>query len=216
MNTEVNRDINAHGHTIRLNTGALFDPFEPDPTLVTPYVIGYGLSSVYRWAGQVSPRLTVAQHTVMVSHLAEHLAHLWNDVRFQRLMDLAYNPTEEGQGGLLHDVEEGLGFQDLPGPMKAHPLMAGYKSAANKCRDSILIHYGLNPGKSKVVTAADRHIEADEGFILKPSREMHCERFGYLGNVLTPDEALEAWLDRFKALWPGVDVHQPFVKGNRA
>lgn len=106
---------------IRLRSGRMFDPLNPDPKQITIEDIAYGLAGQFRYAGH--SRFTVAQHSVLGAR------YLGNDP--------AALPF------LLHDAEEGLGLPDLSRPVKHDPRFSFYVNSGYILQDAIWFRFNI-------------------------------------------------------------------------
>jgi hypothetical protein len=100
-------------------TGKRFYPLNPNPDDIDIRDIAYVLSGEYRFGGHCKPRITVAQHSVMVSwHVSDENA-LW---------------------GLLHDASEAY-VRDLNRPIKLQ--IPEYKEIENRILRAVATRYLL-------------------------------------------------------------------------
>jgi len=83
-----------------------FRPFEPKVEDVIPEDIIYGLCGAWRFGGRTVPRMTVAEHVVLVSLIIEEL---WG--------------PKYAAAGLLHDACEAY-THDLPAPIRGSITVA--------------------------------------------------------------------------------------------
>lgn len=131
---------------IRLLNGALFDPYNPDPSLVGHGDIAHSLSNLCRFNGHCQPFYSVAQHSVEVER----------DVRRN-------NPDaspEIRMWALMHDAPESLtGFGDVCGPVKPAFLT---NLEAQIMRRVICRHYALGVDMPPEVRDADLRMLALE------------------------------------------------------
>ena len=123
-----------------------FHPLSPRRSEITIETIAYGCAGEPRFAGHTRPRYFVAEHCVRVSRL---------------LAQWGYSPKVQ-LAGLLHDAAEGLGFRDLPSPVKRAPRMAGYRVAERNCQRVVYRKFGLPPWEPVAVKRADMVLLATE------------------------------------------------------
>jgi hypothetical protein len=81
---------------IQTRDGGRFDLLDPDPALIDVEAIAHSLGMLCRFTGHVDRFLSVAQHSVLVSHLC---------------------PPEHALTGLLHDATEAF-VGDVASPLK--------------------------------------------------------------------------------------------------
>lgn len=120
---------------IELCDGRLFNPVEPDPSLMSLEVISYALANCTRFAGQTKRFYSIAQHSVLVSVLTRQ------DHQAQRC-------------ALLHDADECFGLPDLPTPIK--PLFPDYVAAQKRIGAAVDTRYNITPELHARIKPADR------------------------------------------------------------
>jgi hypothetical protein len=128
-------DQNAAGK-IRTFTNKLVNPWDMQPDDIDIRDIAEHLSNETRYAGAVG-FYSVAQHCVLVSEY--------------------FDTPEQILAGLLHDAEEAY-FKDMPSPIKANPMMEGYRNGARECRKRIFQKFGLG-GKYEQLMPAVKVID---------------------------------------------------------
>jgi hypothetical protein len=122
--------------TILLASGAVYDPFNPDPEVINISDIAYALGGITRFGGHSNPRISVAEHCIRVARLARpELAGEYS--RPFALFRLAC---------LLHDATESLGLCDLPRPIKHQPELAFYCALEDRNARTIEFAFGLPEG----------------------------------------------------------------------
>lgn len=102
--------MNRYETYITTASGKQLHVFLSQPEEILAEDIATGLSNECRWGGQLNDFYSVAQHSLMVGYVAEQLAHKAG------LSDAVARMI--GLAGHLHDAAEGLGFRDLPTPIK--------------------------------------------------------------------------------------------------
>lgn len=112
-------------HEIRMSSGTYIDPTKVRVDNININDIARGLANECRYAGQVSPFYSVAQHSVLVSRNV--------------------SPGNELKG-LLHDSAEGLGFKDMPRPLKTNWGMWWYRRQEDKLLNKVFKRFDLEPG----------------------------------------------------------------------
>lgn len=95
--------------------------------------VATGLSNTCRWAGQIRKFWSVAQHSIIVSHLC---------------------PPAQALHGLLHDRSEAY-ICDVSAPLKRLPEMAGYKRVEDRLMRASGMAFGVPPHKTPDIDAAD-------------------------------------------------------------
>jgi 5'-deoxynucleotidase YfbR-like HD superfamily hydrolase len=154
--------------------------------------IAGGLARVYRWNGQVSEFISVAEHSVMVSTL------LWQRGETHRVQLL----------GLLHDACEAY-IGDVPGPFKA--LLPDYERLEEELTTQILqefVDQAWQGPLPTVVKSADWEALYIEARRLKIPNIEEWPRFAEFPakfwhpslQFWNPEKAEKAFLDRFKTL----------------
>lgn len=107
-------------------------PFAPRPGELQIRDIARGLAGTYRYRAQTRRLYNVAEHSVIVS---------------------LYVAPEHAREALLHDASEAY-FGDMVGPLKAAPLMAGFRLVEDRLQAAIYEAFGVVP---TVKSAADVH-----------------------------------------------------------
>ena len=103
--------------TILLSTGRYFDFLNPQPLTIGE--VAHALSNLCRFTGHCTSFYSVAQHSVLVSHLL---------------------PDELAAQGLLHDAVEAV-MGDMSGPLKR--LFPQYKELEHRIEAVVLAGFGL-------------------------------------------------------------------------
>jgi len=148
-------------HTYR---GIKFDLLNPQPSMVDPLDLVISLAHICRFTGHTGELYSVAQHSVLVSQLAENLANeKWGDdcQEHERIRLLA------AKLGLMHDASEAY-TNDLSRPLRhIEPLGSAFKAIEDKVRRAIFIKFNLQwPAQSdlwKLVKFADDCLLLTEG-----------------------------------------------------
>lgn len=137
------------------------------------------------------PAYSVAQHCVLVS----------------LLVGRAGGGLTAQRAGLLHDVAEALGFNDLAGPLRDQPEMWWYRKKERECKLSVCEHYFWIPREGEKCWSRVR--EADELALWVEKRDLLAPEDWWEGPlvlcvepivVLTQEEAERAWWDRASEL----------------
>lgn len=174
---------------IELSSGLYFDVCRPDHTLVNIRDIAHALSNLCRFNGHCREFYSVAQHSVLVSHIVpKPLAFL----------------------GLMHDAAEAY-LGDISKPLKAE--LPDFKRMENAVLAEIRAHYlhefhSFGEEAQEQVRHADLVALATEARDLMPSGGRDwavlqgIEPWPHRIEVpLLPKEARRAFLDRFHDLW---------------
>jgi hypothetical protein len=153
-------------------SGVWFYPFDPKPEEVRHDDIVMGLLHECRYNGQVPRFLSVAEHSVKVAAMAEHLIML--DVRAGRVAEeYAFHAALYG---LLHDAHEAY-LGDIISPLKKcimHASGEAWEVIEGRVQAAILDAYGLPPPTPEVeavVDLADRFALYCEAIVLKSNSQ---------------------------------------------
>ena len=153
----------------RMLSGRRLDLLDPSPVDVEIEDIAHGLARVARWNGQTigDHALSVAQHSVIVEHIADTLNPAPNWGPKQRL------------AALLHDAAEYV-VGDLISPFKA-ALGLDYKSFELSLMQAIHLRFGL-PGRlsdadEARIKQADRVAAYYEATVLAGFETDEAQRF---------------------------------------
>lgn len=120
------------------DSGVKFYPLSPRFNDININDIAHGLSQLCRFSGQTTSFLSVAQHSLMVSEIAEDLC------------------PGAALAGLLHDASEAY-MVDIPSPIKTAPFMSGYRRAEDHLIKLIFKKFDVpvNDGIMEAVKEAD-------------------------------------------------------------
>ncbi len=125
------------GDWMQTANGRAFWPLDPRATEVHLDDIAHSLAHQCRFAGHCREFYSVAQHSVLVSHLV---------------------PLEDALWGLLHDASEAY-LVDLPRPVKRSPGVGpAYRVAEGAVTDAICDHFGLPRQEPESVKLADNRV----------------------------------------------------------
>lgn len=134
---------------IQLFSGRIFNPCEITKNSYTLEDIAHGLMNQPRFSGHTLLEYNVAQHCIIMSR--------WFRKR---------NKNEEAKWALLHEVSEGLGFCDVPTPIKYLPELQGYRKLSKSVDAQILEHFGLIGKMPKEVKDLDTRMFFAEAKVL--------------------------------------------------
>ena len=148
-------DDGRHGGWIMTAGGSRFWPFDPRPTDVTLEDIAHSLALRCRWGGCCQRFYSVAEHSLGVAAIAQHLAR-----RNGLDADLAH------AHGLLHDAEEAY-LADIPRPIKA--FLPGWNRIADRVQSTVLEAIGLGPPTAEVAEVVR---QADDIMLLIESQSL--------------------------------------------
>lgn len=114
---------------LQVTGGVAFDLTDPAPDAITPYIIGTALSRQCRFLG----------HTLFWYSVAEHSSIVADEVKPENVPQVG--EAELRLIALLHDASEAY-LGDLPGPLKSHPLLAGYRQFEERIQRVIYRKFG--------------------------------------------------------------------------
>lgn len=123
---------------IYTNSGKHFNLINPQPEQICINDIACGLSNICRFTGQLNEFYSVAQHSVLASHIV---------------------PPEFAFEALMHDAQEAY-LGDVSSPLKG--LLPDYRRIERVVEMVIRMNYGLPVVMSSVVKHADLTLLATE------------------------------------------------------
>lgn len=125
---------------IQTYSGRRFCPTNPNPDAIVIQDIAHALSMQCRFTGHTKKFYSVAQHSVLVSHMCDEKDALW---------------------GLLHDASEAY-LVDVPRPLKRSGHFQAYLDFEARMQEAICKRFGLPYGEPPSVKRADTKLLATE------------------------------------------------------
>lgn len=181
----------APGPYLQTVSGRWVNPFDPDPAQLDADDIARALANQCRFGGHSRVFYSVAQHSVIVSHLVQERG----------------GDVEDVFAALMHDASEAY-LGDMPHPLKHRsPLGAAFREAEDHLEQAIRDRFRI---KSDVpaIKHADRALLATErrAFSAETWHWPELEGVEPLDLELTawsPDEAADAFAHRYGELQAG-------------
>lgn len=171
----------AHGPTITLASGKIFDFLNPHGSDFDIHDVAHGLAHVCRYAGQCRDFYSVAEHSLLVSDVV----------------------TEYRYEALLHDAAEAF-IGDITRPLKQ--LLPEYKRIEAEVEDAVADRFSLDRGYRSVVKAADLSVlAAEQAQVMAAGTDAWAAEANIIPadivvRYLAPREAKRQFLERFAEL----------------
>jgi hypothetical protein len=156
---------------IQLYSGRKFDPIWPTPSSFTLEDVLQGMLEAPRFAGQYHIPYKVAQHCLTGAR--------WFRKR---------NMLREAKFFLWHEGAEGLGFCDLPTPIKYLPEMEPYRILSNTVDLAVFKKAGLLGEKPKDVKDLDTRMAAAEAKVIMNPIPMWSLDFDTTDIIIRPSK----------------------------
>jgi hypothetical protein len=163
-------------------SGICFRPFAPQSENIRIEDIAHALSQQPRFGGHTREFYSIAQHSILVSHLCR---------------------TEDALWGLLHDASEAY-LQDVCRPLKALDEFGAYRAAESRLQRCIVERFSLGSEQPSSVTVADDWMLAVEyrdlmtpvgdHFLAEPPAHVTVS----ITRPWSPETAEQKFLDRFE------------------
>jgi uncharacterized protein len=169
------------GPTIMLNSGAIVDLLDPASSQFTLDDIAHGLANLCRYSGQCSEFYSVAEHSILVSEVAE----------------------QHALEALLHDAAEAF-LGDITRPLKQ--LLPDFKIIENRIQSVIMLRFGLSAQIPLEVKKADLQVlAAEQAQIMPPGLNSWAQAANIIPASIqvscwTPHVAKAKFLERFHTL----------------
>ena len=175
--------MSRNGDWMQTYLGLKFWPVDPRPEEVSIVDIAHALACQCRYGGHSSEFYSVAQHSLIVSHIV---------------------PAEHAKWGLLHDAAEAY-LVDLPRPIKRFSALGNqYKHIEERLMACICQRFGLEIDEPSSVKEADNIALMTEKRDLMPnSPDKWAETAEPLEAIISPMswvQAKRAFLERFGEL----------------
>ena len=167
---------------VSMHSGRYVDLLKPRPESFIIDDIARGLSNTCRFSGQSSVFYSVAQHSVLVSHLV---------------------PEEHQMAALLHDAAECC-LSDLTSPTKR--IVPFFKEIENRIEAAIFTRFGVPFPLDPCIKKADLQALATERRDLTPWADDHWPLLGEVQplpikiKALNSEQAFSQFMDRFYEL----------------
>ncbi len=166
---------------IQTFTGKKFNLFEFTPSSICIEDIAHALSMICRFGGHAKRFISVAEHSILVSYFCNR---------------------EDALAGLLHDASEAY-LGDVSSPFKRTHIYSKYKEIESELQDMIYSKYGILKEPSSVKKADLMMLATESKEFMSPVHpDWKCEYEPIPIKIIgmSPDQAKQAFLDRFREL----------------
>jgi len=167
---------------IQTYSGRRFNPTNPNPEAIVIQDIAHALSMQCRFSGHCREFYSVAQHSVLVSHICGFENALW---------------------GLLHDASEAY-LVDMPRPLKRSGKLDAFIEFEHKVQEAVCKRFGLPEKEPPDVKRADTILLATEARDLMsprhPDWKQPAEPLPFKIESWSPQQAKDNFLKRFTEL----------------
>jgi len=178
---------------IQTFTGMRINPTKPNEKSINLQDIAHALARQCRFSGHVKEYYSVAQHSVLVSHLCD---------------------SKDALAGLLHDASEAY-LVDIPAPLKRSGKFDAYLEFEKAMQDAICRKFGLLEAEPESVKKADKIILATEARdLLSMMRSDWIYPFKPLPftiKPMMPKEAESCFIQRFFELAGTPELYLEFI-----
>lgn len=171
-------------------SGICFRPLDPRPEDIRIQDIAHALAHLCRFGGHTRTFYSIAQHSVLVSHLCQ---------------------PEEALCGLLHDASEAY-LLDVVRPLKDLAEFGAYRAAESRLQRCIMEQFGMAPEQPASVTAADDWMLAIEyRDLMTPALDQYVATppMHVTVNITeswSPEIAEQKFMSRFERLFSSVKI----------
>jgi len=182
---------------IQTHSGRRFNPTNPNPNSIVIQDIAHALSMQCRFSGHCSEFYSVAQHSVLVSHICNFEDALW---------------------GLLHDASEAY-LVDVPRPLKRSGKFQAYIDFETAMTEAVCKRFGLPFKEPPSVKRADTILLATEARDLMSPRHpdwvQPVEPLPFKIESWGPKKAKDMFMKRFFELTgAGPEQYEHYLKYN--
>lgn len=164
---------------IQTHSGRRFNPTNPNPDAIVIQDIAHALSMQCRFSGHCKKFYSVAQHSVLVSHICDQDDALW---------------------GLLHDASEAY-LVDVPRPLKRSGKFQAYIEFEARMQEAVCKRFGLPYQEPPSVKKADAKLLATEArdlmSPLHPDWLQPVTPLPFTIEAWGPDKAKDMFMQRF-------------------
>jgi uncharacterized protein len=167
---------------IQTYSGRRFNPTKPNPDAIVLQDIAHALSMQCRFSGHCRDFYSVAQHSVLVSHICNEEDALW---------------------GLLHDASEAY-LVDVPRPLKQSGKFQAYIDFETVMQRAVCTRFGLSELEPPSVKRADKILLATEARDLmgplRPDWKQPVDPLPFTIEPWEPKRAESEFLNRYNIL----------------